>query len=52
MITAKARNALLIPHSIKHVALAKTHINARNIDKHCTICDMTNHNVETCRKKK
>ncbi len=32
--------------------LAKTQNNTGKTNKHCTNCGMTNHNVETCRKKK
>ncbi len=52
MTTAKVRNALLVPHSIKQTLLAKTQSNIGKIEKHCTNYGMTNHNVETCRKKK
>ncbi len=52
MTTTKARSALLVPQNTKQVALAKTQNNTRKIDKQCTNCGMTNHNVETCRKKK
>ncbi len=52
MSTTKARNALLEPHSTKQKAPPKTQNNIREIDKFCTNCGMTNHNVETCRKKK
>jgi hypothetical protein len=48
MTIAKARCALSIPHNIKHAILAKIKNNTRKIDKHCTNCGMTNHNVETC----
>ncbi len=51
-IATKARSALLVPQSIKQVVLEKTQNNIRNFDKHCTNYGMTNHNVETCRKKK
>jgi hypothetical protein len=30
----------------------KIQSNIGKTDKHCTNCGMTNHNVETCRKKK
>jgi hypothetical protein len=46
MTTIEARNALSIPHSTKHAALAKTQSNARKTNKHCTNYGMTNHNVE------
>ncbi len=51
MITTKTRNALLIPQSIKHVIQVKTQSNI-GYNKHCTNYGMTNHNVETYRKKK
>jgi len=50
--TAKARSALLVPQSTKQTILAKTQSNVGNTNKHCTNCGMTNHNVETCKKKK
>jgi hypothetical protein len=43
---------LLVPQNIKQAIPAKTQSNTWKIDKHCTNCGMTNHNVETCRKKK
>jgi hypothetical protein len=52
MTIAKANNALSVPHNIKHVVLTKTQSNIRNNDKHYTNYGITNHNVETCRKKK
>jgi hypothetical protein len=51
MTTTKARNTLLVPHSIKQAVPAKTQSNIGKIDKHCTNCGMKNHNVETCKKK-
>jgi hypothetical protein len=50
MITTKVRSALLVPQSTKHVTPPKTYNNLRKIDKFCTNCGMSNHNVETCRK--
>ncbi len=47
MTIAKVMNALLVPESIKHVVLAKTQSNIGKINKHCTNCGMTYHNVET-----
>jgi hypothetical protein len=44
MIITEARSALLVP--------TKTQSNTWNIDKQYTNCGMTNHNVETCKKKK
>jgi hypothetical protein len=52
MIIAEVRNALLVPQNTKQATPMKTHSNIRKIDKHYTNCGMTNHNVETCRKKK
>jgi hypothetical protein len=52
MTIIEAKSALLIPQSIKHALPAKTQSNIGKIDKHCTNCGMTNHNVESCRKKK
>ncbi len=52
MTTTKARSAFLVPQSTKKVTSMKTQGNTRKIDKHCTNCVMTNHNVETCRKKR
>jgi len=52
MNIVEARNALSIPHNIKQTILAKTQSNIGKTNKHCTNCGMTNHNVETCKKKK
>jgi hypothetical protein len=52
MTITKTRSAFLVPQSTKKVTSMKTQSNTRKIDKHCTNCEMTNHNVETCRKKK
>ncbi len=52
MTTIEARNALLVTQNTKHVILAKTQSNIGKINKHYINCMMTNHNVETCRKKK
>jgi hypothetical protein len=52
MTATKARSALSIPQSTKHVTTMKTHSNARKTNKHCTNYGMANHNVETWRKKK
>ncbi len=52
MITAEIRSALLIPQSTKLATPMKTQNNTRKIDKHCTNYGMTNHNMDTCRKKK
>jgi len=52
MITTKVRSALLVPQSTKQATPTKTQSNARKNDKHCANCGMTNHNVETCKKKK
>ncbi len=52
MTITKARSALRVPQSIKNAIPTKTQSNTRKIDKHCTNCGMTNHNVATCRNKK
>ncbi len=52
MTTTEARNALLMPQSIKQAVLTKTKSNTGKTNKHCTNCGMKSHNVETCRKKK
>jgi hypothetical protein len=52
MTTIEVRSALIVPHNIKQAVLAKTQNNMGKINKHCTNCGMTNHNVETSRKKK
>jgi hypothetical protein len=52
MTIVEAWSALSIPHNIKHVVPTKTQSNIRKTDKHYTNYGMTNHNVETCRKKK
>jgi hypothetical protein len=52
MTIVEARSALSIPQNIKHAVLAKTQNNTWKISKHCTNYGMTNHNVETCKKKK
>jgi hypothetical protein len=52
MTIIKARSALLGPQSTKHAVPGKTQSNVGKTDKHCTNYGMTNHNVETCKKKK
>jgi hypothetical protein len=52
MIIVEARSALLVPQSIKQVVPTKTQSNIGENHKHCTNYGLTNHNVETCRKKK
>jgi hypothetical protein len=52
MITIKTRSAFSIPHNTKHVTPPKTQNNIRKSNKYCTNYGMTNHNVETCKKKK
>jgi hypothetical protein len=49
---AEARSVMSVPQSIKHAVPTKTQSNIGKTDKHCTNYGMTNHNVETCRKKK
>jgi len=51
-ITIEIKSALLVPHNIKHAILIKTKSNTRKTNKHYTNYGMTNHNVETCKKKK
>jgi hypothetical protein len=51
MTTIEARNALSIPQSTKQATPPKTQSNIGKINKFYTNCGMTNHNVETCRKK-
>jgi len=51
MTISKTRSALSLPHNIKHATIAKAQSNTRKTDKYCTNCGMTNHNVETWRKK-
>jgi hypothetical protein len=52
MTTLETRSALSVPQSTKQATLVKTHNNTWKIDKHCTNYGMTNHNVETCKKKR
>jgi hypothetical protein len=52
MLNKEVRKTFLVPHSTKHVAPPKTQNNTRKINKYCTNCGMTNHNVETCIKKR
>jgi hypothetical protein len=52
MTTIEARSALLVPQSNKQTTPTKTKSNTWKTNKHCTNCGMTNHNVETCKKKK
>ncbi len=52
MSTIKSRSALLVPQITKQTVLAKTQSNTGKTKKHCINYWMTNHNVETCRKKK
>jgi hypothetical protein len=52
MTIVETSSALLIPQRIKQAIPSKTQSNIRKTNKHCTNCGMTNHNVETCRKKK
>jgi hypothetical protein len=51
MTIIEARNALSMPQNTKHATLTKTLNNIRKIGKHCINYGMTNHNVETCKKK-
>jgi hypothetical protein len=52
MTTVEARSILSIPHSTKHATSPKTQCNIGKTNKYYTNYGMTNHNVETCRKKK
>jgi hypothetical protein len=52
MTITKVRNAFSVPKNTKLVAPYKTQSNTGKTDKYCTNCEMKNHNVETCRKKK
>ncbi len=52
MTTTKARKVLSILQNIKQVIPTKTQSNTRKNHKHCTNYGMTNHNMETCKKKK
>jgi hypothetical protein len=52
LISTKAKNALLVPQNTKWATPAKTQNNTKKTNKHCTNCGMTNHNVETCPKKR
>jgi hypothetical protein len=52
MTIAEIRIALSITQSTKQTTPTKTHSNTRRTNKYCTDYGMTNHNVETCRKKK
>jgi hypothetical protein len=52
MTTIEPRSALSVPQSTKQATPTKTQSNVGTTDKHCTNSGMTNHNVETCRKKK
>ncbi len=51
MIITQARSAFLVPRNTKQIALIKTYSNIGKTNKNCTNYGMTNHNVETCRKK-
>jgi hypothetical protein len=52
MTTTKTRSALSIPHNTKEVTSMKTQNNTWKTNKHCINYGVTNHNVETCKKKK
>jgi len=52
MIIAKTRSAFSIPHNTKHATPPKTKNNIKKTNKYYTNYGMTNHNVETCKKKK
>ncbi len=48
----ETKSALLVPQSAKQATSMKTLNNTGKINKHYTNCGMTNHNVETHKKKK
>jgi len=50
--TIETKSTLSIPQNIKHARPPKTQNNIGKTSKYCTNCEMNNHNVETCRKKK
>jgi len=52
MIIIEAKSALSIPQNIEHVTPPKTKNNIGKTSKYCTNCEMNNHNVKTCIKKK
>jgi hypothetical protein len=52
MTILEARSTLSIPHNTKHATPPKTQSNTGKTNKYYTNYGMTNHNVETCRKKK
>ncbi len=52
MTTSETRSELSIPQNTKDVTLMKTQSIIWKINKYYINCGMTNHNVETCKKKK
>jgi hypothetical protein len=52
MITLETRSELSIPQNTKETTLMKTQSNTWKTNKHCINYGMTNHNVETWKKKK
>jgi hypothetical protein len=51
MTIVKTRSTLLVPQSTKQTSPPKTHNNTIKIHKYYTNYGMTNHNMETCKKK-
>jgi len=49
---SETRSELSIPQNTKETTLMKTQSNTWKTNKHCIFCGMTNHNVETWKKKK
>jgi hypothetical protein len=43
---------LVLPQNIKHATPPKTQNNIGRTNKYCTNCEINNHNVEICIKKK
>jgi len=52
MITSETKSELSIPQNTKEMTLMKTQSNTWKTNKHCINYGMTNHNVETRKKKK
>jgi len=51
-MTTKTRSELLVPQNTKDMTLIKTQSIIGKTYEYCINCGMTNHNVETCKKKK
>jgi len=52
MTISETRSELSIPQNTKDATLMKTQNIIWKINEYCINCGMTNHNVETCKKKK